>query len=86
MLPCCQAKHRGTGIELPFHCPATAGLHSAGCGNSGFSGQTWGEDLVWLCRNIQKSLECGLGYKWRHTQDGAQAHQRSPSQYRKGCV
>ena len=53
------------------------GWKDAGCLNSGFSAQNWGEDLVWLHADSLKGLECTGSYHllaW----DGVRAHQRSP--------
>ena len=50
----------------------------AGCWNSGFRGQTWGEDWGWLCGDSPKRLECGPGHNLGYAQDWAQVCHRSP--------
>lgn len=50
----------------------------SGCWNSGFSGQIWGEGLVWLHRNSPYVLECGPGCNWECMQNGVWVCHRSP--------
>ena len=66
--PACgrQCRERPAQIVLAtlLHAPPARVMHLlvctvAGCGNSSFSGQTRGEDLIWLHGDSPKGLECG---------------------------
>ena len=74
----CTEGHLATSLHTPawdMYLPVYA---SAGCWNPGFSGQTQGQDSVWLCRDSPKDLECGLSHNWWCEQDGVQVHNKSP--------
>ena len=51
-------------LHFPAHDACLLVCVATGGWNSGFSGQTQGEDSVWLCEDSLKGLECGPGCNW----------------------
>ena len=69
-----QAVYKEASTDSPWHIATLPRpKHMPGCWNSGFIGQTWGEDSVWLHGDRLKGWECGLGWNWgyKRTQHGS---------------